>query len=454
MKKKNFVLLFGLIIVLNGWWFLNRKSTPPPQEGVLDVWVTWGDSPDQLQTLFDHFGQLNGISVQVTTQVREDDLLKALTSTQPPDLVILSSNQLIQTYAERGLIESLDSRIETFGIALEDIYPVPLEQCTNPKGDILCLPWGGDVFALYWNKDLFAAAGLDPEQPPQTMEELVQYAQKLTQVDEDGNLIRMGFMPDFSRSHNDMYAHMFGGFWLNDEGTQVTANSQPVIEALNWQSQFFEGYETSEMNQFSLSVNGFINSTHPVFGGSRLNCQQCHRAKPQNEDKIPDHSFYDGQVAMMVDGQWQVGAAYLSHFQPGLNYGVAPFPFPADHLERENTTIVQGPVVVIPTGAADQEMAVKLLAWMMSPDIVAEISLANAMLPTNRIAAEDHRFQQFPYFEVFMHLLSSPKAYFNPAAPYKAELNQAMQAAEKAILHTEGQTPDAVMDKVQAQFSP
>ena len=454
MKKKIYLPFFMLIIIVNTWWFINRESTPPPQEGVLDVWVTWGDTPEQLQTLFERFSQLEGQSVQITTQVREDDLLDALNSAQPPDLVILSSNQAIQTYADESLIETLDIWIETSGINLDDIYPVPLAQCVSPENTIQCLPWGGDVFALYWNKDLFEAAGLDPESPPQTMEELTQYAQALSEVDGEGNPTRMGFMPDFSRSHSDLYARMLGGSWLSPDGSQVTANSLSVIAALKWQAQFFDGYPPAGMKKFAFSVNGFINSSHPEHGGARLNCQQCHRAKPGKENKIPDHSFYDGKVAMMVAGQWQEGAAYIPHFKPDLNYGVAAFPPPAEHPEGAETTIVQGPVVAIPSGAVDQDAAAQLLAWMMSPEIVAEISLANAMLPTSQTAAADPRFQQMPHFELFMRLLSGPNASFNPAAPFSFELNQAMQAAEKAILQAEGPPPDALLDEVQAQFSP
>ena len=454
MKKKVYLPFFMLIIIFNTWWFLNRESTPSPQEGVLDVWVTWGDSPDQLQTLFDRFGKSNGISIQVTTQVREDDLLDALRSEHSPDLVILSSNQLIQSYADQDLIETLDSRIEASGINLEDIYPVPLAQCMSPDNTIQCLPWGGDVFALYWNKDLFAAAGLDPEHPPQTMEELTEFAQVLTQVEGDGNPIRMGFMPDFSRSHSDLYARMLGGSWFTEGGSKVTANSIPVAESLKWQAQFFEGYPPAGMKKFALSVNGFINSSHPEYGGARLDCQQCHRAKPAKENKIPDHSFFEGKLAMIVAGQWQEGGAYIPHFKPDLNYGVAAFPPPAGHPERAGTSIIQGPVVVIPSGAVDQHAAVELLAWMMSPEIVAEISLANALLPTSQTAAADPRFQQMPSYELFMSLLSGPNAYVNPASPFYFELNQAVQAAEKAILQAEGQTPDAVLDEVQAQFSP
>ena len=454
MKKKIYLPFFLLIIIFSSWWTLNNETRTPPEAGVLDVWTTWGDSPEQLQTLLVRFSTSTGISVRVTTQVREDDLLEALTGSHPPDLVIMSSNQLVQTYAEQDLIESLNPGIDISEINLEDIYPVSLSQCADSDGTLHCLPWGADVFALYWNKDLFAAAGLDPEQPPQTMEALVQYAQKLNQMDAEGNLTRMGFIPDFSRSHSDLYAAMFGGAWLSAQGTQVTANTLPVIEALKWQSQFFEGYETSKMDQFALSVNNFIKSKHPVFGGARLTCQQCHRAQPQNEDKIPDHSFYNGKVTMIVDGQWQTGQAYIPHFKPDLNYGVIAFPPPANHPERADTTIVQGPVVVLPAEAADQGMAVKLLAWMMSPEIVTEISLSNVLLPTSRTAAEDTRFQAIPNFDVFMDLLDRPNAKFAPVSSFNAALNAAVQKVEKTILHKRDGSPETLLDEVQAEFTP
>ncbi len=454
MKKKVYLPVFGFIIILSGWWFLRSDPIPPPEADVLDVWTTWGDTPDQLRELFDGFGGSNAVPVRVKTQVRSDDLLDALNSDRPPDLVILSSNQMVRFYEDQGRIETLDPWIEISGIDLSDIYPVSLAQCTTPDGTILCLPWGGDVFALYWNKDLFAAAGLDPDRPPQTMDELAHYAQKLDRVTEAGDLSRMGFMPDFSRAHSDLYARLMGGFWLDEDGMQVTVNSQPVIDSLDWQLGFFDGFESRAVNKFALSVNGFMNSNHPVYGGARLNCQQCHRKEPRNEGKIPDHSFYEGKVAMMVDGQWQVGAAYIPHFRPDLNYSVAAFPPPADHPERAGTTIVQGPVVVLPTGAADQDLAVKLLAWMMSPDIVAEISLANAMLPTNRTAAEDPRFQQIPFFDVFMDLLTDPNAQFIPATSFSLELNDALREAEQGALHQDGHSPDALLDEVQAQFWP
>ena len=42
-------------------------AAPAPKE--LNLWITWGDNPQQLQTLFDKYGTANGIKVIVTAPV-------------------------------------------------------------------------------------------------------------------------------------------------------------------------------------------------------------------------------------------------------------------------------------------------------------------------------------------------------------------------------------------------
>ena len=67
-------------------------------------------------------------------------------------------------------------------------------------------------------------------------------------------------------------------------------------------------------------------------------------------------------------------------------------------------------MVILPAGGRNLEAAARLLAWMMSPEIVAEGTYANATLPTSRRAARDARFQQLPNWSVFMDLLAHPNA--------------------------------------------
>jgi multiple sugar transport system substrate-binding protein len=453
MRKKGLVLLLGLIVIVIGWWFLRNGSLAQPEEGVLDVWATWGDDAGQLQALLDRYSQASGVRVRVTTQVLSAELLEALAGIEQPDMVILSSGDLVASYDEQGLIEPLGSWIQASGIDLDDIYPAPLAQCQSTEGTTLCLPWGCDVDALYWNKDLFEAAGLDPERPPQTMEELVEYANKLTIRDGKGELSQVGFVPGLPRSHANLYVRMFGGAFYSDGGAGLTVNSQPVIDALKWQMQFYNTHAPEDLLDFVSSFTPYMTSRHPIYAGRRLNCQQCHRSSSIQSNKTPGTGFYQGRVAMMIDGEWQVSPNALSHQEPQVNYGVVPFPPPSAHPERANTAVVRGPAVIIPAGAMDKEQAVQLLAWMASPEILSEAAYANSLLPTSRTSAQDPRFQQIPNFRLFMDLMAHANAKPAVTTPISVELNEVLGQVEVELLN-KGGDPVPLLNEVQAGIAP
>jgi multiple sugar transport system substrate-binding protein len=336
----------------------------------------------------------------------------------------LSGGDAAKSFYKEGLVNELSGAIKSGNIDMADMYEAPLSQCK--QGDkVVCLPWGTDAYALFWNKDLFEAAGLDPEKPPSTMEELVELADKLTITNPDGSIQQFGFIPDFDWSHTDLYVRNFGGFWYSDDGSAVTANSQAMIDAMTWQQQFYTKYGVDNIQAFR---SGF------------------------GEYGSPDAPFYAGKVAMMVEGEWQVGPNFIPKLRPELNYGVAAFPPPADHPERAGTIVNQGTVVVIPSGVANKEASAKLLAWMMSPAIVAEEFCYNANLPTSKKAAEDKCFKELgDKFQVFVDLMASENAFAMITTPISFELNDALAAAEEAILYT-GADPKTELDKVQADF--
>ena len=68
------------------------------------------------------------------------------------------------------------------------------------QGKIWGIPSGVDDRVLYWNKDAFEAAGLDPDTPPTTWDELLMYAELLTIKDDVGNFEQIGFIPNFGNS--------------------------------------------------------------------------------------------------------------------------------------------------------------------------------------------------------------------------------------------------------------
>jgi ABC-type glycerol-3-phosphate transport system substrate-binding protein len=455
-KKKGVWVLLSIIAIVNFAVVGLNLLDPMPEggeyeDGILRVWVTWGDDREQIQPLFDRFTQEMGQPVKVESGVRLNQLEEALASDTPPDIVILSNNAPVASYYHQGWIEPLDDWIEGTDIDMADIYPAPLSQCRLNDDTYSCLPWGADAYALYWNKDLFAAAGLDPERPPSSMDELIEDAEQLTFRNEAGEFSQVGFVPDYPRSRIGLYAHMFGGSWFAKDSDKLMVDSQPMIDTLNWQLQLFNQMGTAEADQFVSSIYPYSNSKHAVFGGIRMNCQQCHRYAPP-KNNMPENGFYDGKIAMLVDGEWQLDANYISTFKPGLNYGVAPFPASALHPELANSSIIQGPVAVISTGTQDNDAATRLLAWMMTPETVAELAYSTNLLPTSHTAAQDLHFEQIPNFQMFMDLVASPNSISIMSTQKSGEVNQALVEAERNILHETGGDPASVLSNIQTKF--
>ncbi len=60
------------------------------------------------------------------------------------------------------------------------------------NGKLYSMPFNSSNPILYYNKTLFKKAGLDPNHPPRTFEELLEFAKKLTIKDRNGNIIQAG----------------------------------------------------------------------------------------------------------------------------------------------------------------------------------------------------------------------------------------------------------------------
>ena len=92
----------------------------------------------------------------------------------------------VAPWAEWGALEPLTNRMQEAGIAAEDYY-TPCWLQTNYGKDVWALTFCADPnFAFVWNRALFREVGLDPDRPPRTMDELDEYAAKLTKTDMPG----------------------------------------------------------------------------------------------------------------------------------------------------------------------------------------------------------------------------------------------------------------------------
>jgi ABC-type glycerol-3-phosphate transport system substrate-binding protein len=108
---------------------------------------------------------------------------------------------------------------------------------------------------------------------------------------------------------------------------------------------------------------------------------------------------------------------------------------------------------VIPAGANNKDASAKLLAWMMSPEIVAEEFCFNANLPTSKKAAEDKCFTENPKFRVFTDLMANPNASHIVTTPISLEFNDAYGVVLEQAVHN-GEDPKTLLDQLQEEFEP
>ncbi|MFC1465114.1 MAG: extracellular solute-binding protein [Candidatus Brachytrichaceae bacterium NZ_4S206] len=402
------------------------QAAQPAAAGKFRIWKQFADGDDLLMELMAPWAKENNVEIELTSGI--DDMAKyiaAITGGDPPDLIILSGPDDIGTWAREGLVVELDDVIKTQGINLDEIFPGPLSTCRY-FGKLYCLPWGTDVYALFWNKDLFKEAGLDPERPPETLEELALFAEKLTKYDADGNLTQIGFLPNFSWSHIDTYALAFGAAPFSEDGTKVTINSPEFIQAMEWQRQFYTKVGFDKIDKFT---QGF------------------------GEYSSPQAGFNAGKVAMMIEGEWQpkfIREAGVTN----LNYGIAAPPHPANHPERAGTVSVGGTVMAIATGVKNPELSAKALAFLQSPGPLADFMVFNNNLPTTKSAAQDPRFRQDEKFAIFMDLLAGPNAKSFTRTPINSEVFAAISEAEEMSFRDPNFDLKAFLDAKAAELQP
>ncbi|KRD96108.1 ABC transporter substrate-binding protein [Bosea sp. Root381] len=125
----------------------------------------------------------------------QETIVKALTahkSGTPPVTSVLLSTDMFTLIDEEAIVP-FDDFIKTEDDKkwLAGFYPGFMEN-SQTGGKTWGIPFQRSTIVLYWNKELFKEAGLDPEKPPQTWAEHLEFAQKLTKRDASGNVTQWG----------------------------------------------------------------------------------------------------------------------------------------------------------------------------------------------------------------------------------------------------------------------
>ena len=285
-------------------------------------------------------------------------LMTAIAGNVPPDIVH-QDRFTIGDWASRDTFMPLDDLIardlrqtgrmgqagRTPPIRQEEFYEACWAEACY-EGKVYAIPFSTDDRALYYNKSLFREAGLDPDKPPRTWDELLTCSKKLTAYRKDGGFKRIGFIPNFGNSWLYLYSWQNGGEFMSPDGRTCTLDNKYSVEALEFMVRVYDELKGVD------SINSFSSG----FKSNELD------------------PFLTGLVAMKIDGNWFLNG--IARFGPDLDFGVAPAPVPRERLEGRGRfagepkfiTWSGGFSLAIPRGARNVDESWEFIKWMCSEE--------------------------------------------------------------------------------------
>ncbi len=239
--------------------------------------------------------------VQKSAATFNNDFVNALANGAGPDIVMLSSEQILQnknklypipytSYSERIFKDNFVQEGELF-LSADGVQAVPLMI---------------DPMVMYWNRDIFNTAGI--AQPPKYWDEILTSPQTLTKIDKSGTITQSAVAL---------------GEWVN------VVNAKSIVSSLLFQAGTGIVDQTSTpprsvlqygAAQGSVPADGAVNY-YTQFANPTAQVYSWNRSLP---DSLT--SFLSGKLAVYFGFASELATIRLKN--PNLNFDVAAFPQP------------------------------------------------------------------------------------------------------------------------------
>jgi multiple sugar transport system substrate-binding protein len=358
------------------------------------------------------------VTVTAGTQLSEK-LLAAISGGDPPDAARFD-RFIVTSWAARGFTTDISAKAKSDNVTQDKFIKEGWQEATY-KGALHAVPFDTDLRGLYWNKKHFAEAGLDPNKPPTTIQELDTMAEKLYKKD-GAKYSRIGFAPWIGQGSLYTWAWIFGGEMYDPKTDMITLNDPKVIKALEWMVSYAKKYDINNLDAVTAS-----------FG-----------ANEQNE-------FITGTVAMTSQGDWQV-AAYNKYMKPDQVNDWDMIQYPKAEGGPDRVTWGGGWSTIVPKGAKESDGG-WALAKHLGTDAASIFAIETTHIPVylpsyNDLEAQkdkfDARWRKFwPLKEV---------ARFRPNLPVGQELWNAQSTASDLARHLK-EEPAAVLNRLNTEVN-
>jgi multiple sugar transport system substrate-binding protein len=247
-----------------------KSETNSEGKVVIDFWTFWGSEIRRpvIEKIIDDFNKSQDkIEVKHTYLPFGDIWTKNLASIaagKPADLIINDINQVAhraKNNQNTNLAEYMKKDPEVKDRFFPELYKASLYE-----GDPYALPFNTDTRMLFYNKDMFKEAGLDPNKPPATWEELEEYGKKLD-VKNGKKYDRIGYLPNYRVGADVWMVNADGKSFWDYKKEKAIIDDKSNIEALSWFKDYYDYYGADVINEFSAE---FGEETADPFIGGKL----------------------------------------------------------------------------------------------------------------------------------------------------------------------------------------
>lgn len=338
--------------------------------------------------------------------VARDKLLAAVAGDVPPAVALVDQfwpPLMVSTGALVPLSKFVDP-----AEYLKDYSQVSKDTVTV-FGEAWTVPFSLSNQILLYNKDKFREVGLDPEKPPATWDELVEYAQALTRdIDGDGRIDEWGVNFTTRANLGSMYAFITflwqaGGELYSEDYSEAVFNDAAALEAVEFWIDLAHKHQV-----LSLSP--------------------------------PPEGFETGRIAMQYSSTSSIAA---TKNKVDFDLGVAPLP-----KYKNQVTGVGGSSLAIFNTTPEQEAAAwEFVNWMSSSENNLKWSMKTGYIPLRNSVRESEAYQQYladnPHMQIVLDQFDYARA--RPNTVSYADLSRILGVAVEEALYGSG-NPQRILD--------
>lgn len=400
MRRKIFALVTCLVL-------LASVTASAAKRTEIEIWYSLGAAYSApLEELIEKFNNsqnevfVKGVYCGSYASTTEK-LLAAVVAGNPPALAQIEqmlAGQFIDNQVVIPLQEFIDKDKD---FKFNDYFP---EVLTAKKGGkIWGLPLNPSTLVMYYNKDLFRKAGLDPNKPPETWEEVYQAAKKIAALGKGYYGIRL-YSGDWVV---EAVIWQFGGEIVSPDNKKLLFNSKEAVEALTfWKKMVDEGLA--------------------MYGDGR---------------EASDQDFA-GRIGMTLRS-----SGSLETMKQNCNYevGVARLPY-----AKRRATAIGGANIFMFAGIpkAQQEAAWKFIKFLTTAENQGSWAAATGYMATHKSAIESAQWKKLFAEDPRRRVTYTQLEYSQPRPLFAAypEINRIIRDAFDAAI-IGGKSPQAALDE-------